>query len=135
MKCSTPYCRNVARKSRKLCCTCGTDAWRKKHPIRYLWHNLKHHAKDRGHDFTISYEWWEKFCERTQYHILKGREPNSLTVDRINETRGYHEGNVRVLRHECNFRRNFVPYFRDNNIKTDRAAIEASWLPQADGAF
>lgn len=135
MKCQTPHCRNVARKKKNFCCTCQTSKWRARHPIRYLWHNLRHHAKDRGHAFTVSYEYWEKFCIRTDYHNLKGREPNALTVDRIDETKGYHEGNIRVLRHECNFRRNFVPYFRDHGIKTNRAEIEASWQPQAEGAF
>lgn len=131
--CATPYCRNLARRNRgNFCCTCQSRKWRVRHPIRFLWHNLKAHAKERRHACDLSYEDFEKFCLKTKYHELKGLYPNSLTVDRIDETKGYSKGNIRVLEHECNVRRNYVPYFKQNGIKTDAHELAASWKPNVE---
>jgi hypothetical protein len=113
MKCKTKYCRRRARKGKGFCCTCTDRKWRERHPIRYLLKNLRNHAKERGHEFSLTYEQFERFCRRTKYHELKGRDPNSLTVERKDETRGYHADNITVLRHSENIRRVFVPFLKN----------------------
>lgn len=96
---------------------------------------MKSHATERGHAFTLTYAYWEKFCAETNYHLLKGREPNSFTIDRKDETQGYHDGNIRILTHSQNVRRNYVPYFKNNGIKVDAKVLEESWKPNTEDDF
>lgn len=80
--------------------------------MRYLYKNLKGHAKGRGIEFTLTFEQWTAFCEETRYHERVGTAAGAATIDRIEDKHGYHHWNIRVLTHEHNSRRDFVPYFR-----------------------
>ena len=114
--CLEKHCRRKARKQRTRCNTCASRRWRAANPIHYLWINLRHHAKQRGHAFTITRAEWAAFCKRTKYHEEKGRDPDSLTVERKNENQGYHFWNITVLRHAENRRRSYVKYFAHAGI-------------------
>lgn len=109
--CSVKFCRRRRARQRTTCLTCKSRLWRKANPIRALYINLKSHAKARGHEFTLTFAQWRAFCLRTDYHKLKGLEPDSLTVERKDEARGYHADNLTVLKHSENVRRGFVPAF------------------------
>jgi hypothetical protein len=111
-RCFTPHCRRRARQGRNFCCTCQDKKWRERHPMRYLWKNLKSHAKARSKAFTITFEQWEAFCLRTRYHELVGNDAEGMTVDRDNPNRGYHADNIVMRTRSENCRRQFVPYFK-----------------------
>lgn len=108
-KCATPRCRRPAAHHKKFCNTCRKKAWRAAHPIAYLFDNLRTHARIRGKGFELNIEEFKTFCIETHYHELKGRDPDSLTIDRIRSDEGYRKGNIRVLEHLANSRRRHDP--------------------------
>ena len=95
--CSTPYCRNFKADGRSKCNKCRKRLWREKHPLYYLYDNLRTHAKTRGKGFELTFKEFEDFCAKTQYHILKGRGKDSLTIDRKENYLPYRADNIRVL--------------------------------------
>jgi hypothetical protein len=79
------------------------------HPIAYIFDNLRTHARERGKSFQLTIEEFTAFCAVTHYHELKGQDPTALTIDRIRPEQGYRKGNIRVLPHLPNSRRNADP--------------------------
>lgn len=77
--------------------------WRAKNVIRSRWHDLRSRAKQRKIPCPISYNDFEAFCLRTKYHLYKGKERFSYSIDRIKDTwpdgtvRGYDKDNIQVL--------------------------------------
>jgi hypothetical protein len=100
--CLTPLCRRHAREQRRFCCTCRDRRWRAANPLRYLWKNLRGHAKARGITFTLTFEEWVTFCISTGYHLKVGPKAEAATVDRIDPRFGYHADNIRMLTHAEN---------------------------------
>lgn len=96
--------------------------------MRYLWKNLKGHAKARGIEFTITLEQWEEFCLRTGYHLKHGREAGCLTVDRKDGIYGYHHWNIQVLTNSENAGKQYVPYFRQQSETERRIADKRRYL-------
>lgn len=86
--------------------------YRLKHPERNLWSLAKRRAKTKGIEFTIE----EKdidipvICPILGIPIVKiytkgkstGPTPNSPSLDRIDNTKGYIKGNVKVISHKAN---------------------------------
>lgn len=97
MKCQTKYCRKQAAPSRKVCLACNSRLFRERHPMKYCYLALKHNAKRRKKEFTISFEYFQQFCYETNYIAGKGRSKLSYSIDRIDETKGYVPGNIQVL--------------------------------------
>lgn len=54
-------------------------------------------AKQRNKPFTITLEYFRKFCYKTEYIKGKGRNADSYTVDCIKNELGYVAGNLRIL--------------------------------------
>jgi hypothetical protein len=75
---------------------------KERHPETYTLNAIRQGAKKRGIPFTITLEEWKDFCKRTCYLDLRGTEPDSYTVDRINDAQGYHIWNIRILTHAEN---------------------------------
>lgn len=100
-KCETKWCRNPKPRQNgyllKTCWKCKSRQLKKLRPLVYVLNMLRHSAKKRGLPFTLTLAQFKEFCERTDYLAQRGREPNSLTVDRINPDDGYHIHNIRVL--------------------------------------
>lgn len=96
-KCSTVYCRNTPKGNRKECSTCRVKKHRKNDEVKAAFENLKHNSKRRGKPFTITLEYFRKFCRETYYMAGKGRSKTSFTIDCIENDKGYVEGNIRVL--------------------------------------
>lgn len=71
--------------------------WRENHPLLATFGNLRTNSKRRGKVFTITTEYFKKFCEGTNYLELKGRSAASLSIDREDNWKGYEEGNIRAI--------------------------------------
>jgi len=96
--CISYRCRRRARKYRKRCHTCLSRIERMKDPVYYAFENLKSSARKRGIQFLLTRLQFEEFCIKTGYLDKKGKEPNSLTVDRWPDTKGpYSKDNIRAL--------------------------------------
>jgi hypothetical protein len=97
MICQTEGCQNEARLHRKLCHKCEKRKYREKYPLKYWYDTLKMNAKRRGKDFSLTLEQFETFCKQTGYNELKGKTASSLSIDRINNDRGYCFDNIRAI--------------------------------------
>lgn len=94
MNCTTENCPNEAREQRRKCRSCEVRAWRKAHPHKYAFDNLRTHARARGIAFCLTLAQFTAFAHDTGYLEGKGLDAESLTVDRIDFTRGYEAGNI-----------------------------------------
>jgi len=99
------HCPNEARPSRRKCRACEMRAWRKAHPERAAFDNLRTHARQRGIVFALTLAQFCAFCQETGYVEGKGQSADSLTVDRVRHTEGYHAGNLQALTHAHNSRK------------------------------
>jgi len=79
------------------CNTCIKRAQRESNPVKAAFYDLRTNAKRREIFFDLTFEQFEKFCIETTYMVGKGKTANSYSVDRIEETKGYTEGNLQVL--------------------------------------
>jgi hypothetical protein len=89
------YCKN---KAYFLCSTCRCRKTRIEDPERYNYNNIKNRAKQRGIDFTITLDQFRKFCYKVNYSgYAAGKATDSRSIDRIDNTKGYIEGNLAVV--------------------------------------
>jgi len=95
-KCKNKNCKRQVKGNRK-CQSCNTKAYREKYPVRYAYQTLKHNAKRRGKDFDLTFEQFEAFCISTEYHEKRGINKLSASIDRIDNSRGYHIDNIQIL--------------------------------------
>ena len=103
----------ITKKDKNICCAyrCGNkrkakDRFCPKHRhrytkennyISYAFHIWKSNCRRRGKENTVSLEEFKKFCEKTGYLSGKGRRPESMTIDRIDSSKGYSIENMRIL--------------------------------------
>jgi hypothetical protein len=74
-------------------------------------------AKRRRKDFTLTINQFETFCKQTGYDEHKGKTANSLSIDRVNNDRGYHFDNIRAIT------------LSENSIKNDSSLIIDDYCP------
>lgn len=94
--------RRASKKKGGRCETCATRLFRLKNDDRYAYHNLKSSAHKRGIGFELSFEDFMEFCAITGYLEMRGKNPNSLTIDRRFTDQPYRIGNIRILGHYDN---------------------------------
>lgn len=70
--------------------------------MRAAFNALRHHATARGIPFSLSFLEFRKFAMHSQYLLKKGNRAGSITVDRINNLRGYVRGNIQPLTRSAN---------------------------------
>ena len=90
-------CGNTARKKGRDCSRCHMRAWRANRPMQAAYATLRDHACERGIVFTISFEEFEDFALKAEYIDKKGPWAGDLTVDRIDNLKGYVSGNLQPL--------------------------------------
>jgi len=105
LKCETKYCKNKARKGRKICSTCDKRRWRCRYPMKAAYQTLRYNATRRRKPFTITFADFEKFCYEFNYMAGKGRSRTSFTVDCIINAFGYVPGNIQSLSRSDNSRK------------------------------
>ena len=90
-------CGKPAAPGRKLCHACAMRRWRQNNPIKAAYFTLRDNAIRRGKDFSLTFAQFRKFCRGSGYLEGKGRKPECLSIDRIDNSRGYEKGNLAVL--------------------------------------
>lgn len=98
-------------------------AWRAAQPLRAAFATLRDHARARGIEFVITFEDFERFARETEYVERTGPFAQCLTVDRIENDRGYVPGNIQALTRAKN---------AEKRMKHDAVRMRAgySWSPQ-----
>ena len=113
-RCKTPRCRGCVVSKRcksPYCAKCKWKMWNGKNPLRAAFKHLRNHAKERGKDFSLTFDQFRAFAEKTDYMKCRGRTSLSLSIDRIDNSRGYHADNIQAITLRENSRKQFVPYW------------------------
>lgn len=95
--CCEPWCRNRRRKDRKRCFKCDCRRKRAANPMWAAWRQLKDHAKARGIPFRLSLYVFRRFALQSDYLNRTGPNGHCLTVDRIDNKKGYLPRNIQPL--------------------------------------
>lgn len=87
--------------------TLKTSKWKRLNPERRMWSSLKRSAKDRGLEFNL--DWTDivipDVCPILGLRLKIGNSVTSAdspSMDRIDNSKGYVKGNVRVISHRAN---------------------------------
>lgn len=99
-RCRWEGCRKRFNQVRNRSCWCPkhkSRIFKRDHPVQYAYNKIKYRAIQRGHAFDLSFEQFKKFAIDSGWLDGKGKEATSLSIDRINETKGYSVDNVRVI--------------------------------------
>lgn len=98
MTCAAPHCRHQTRRKNRLCSRCMMRAWRAANPMKAAYAHLKHNAKRRGKEFSLTSE---QFAEWWKLNMLamfpRGQNGDAISVDRIDQSRGYSLDNIQAL--------------------------------------
>ena len=71
-------------------------------PVYARFNQFKSKSKSRGIENTITLEEFRDFCERTGYILKKGYRGKSATIDRIDNSKGYHIDNIQIISFRAN---------------------------------
>lgn len=78
----------------------------KNDPQHYLWYVARTRARQKGIEFTITKDdvIIPEVCPILEVPLLKGDGylPNSMSLDRVDNSKGYVPGNVRVISRKAN---------------------------------
>lgn len=89
----------------------SSESYRRNHPEKVMWSHAKARAKASGIEFTITPEdlkaIWTDTCPvyliPLELHFgNKAPQPNSHSLDRIDNSKGYIPGNVAIVSHQLN---------------------------------
>ena len=99
--CTEPRCKTRKAKGRAVCHMHAERTKRAANPMRAAYRRLKDKAAQRAIPFRLTFGQFEAFALKTRYLALKGNYKYSLTIDRIDNRKGYQAGNIQALsRHE-----------------------------------
>lgn len=114
--CIEPFCRNFTY-GRKQCNTCRSADYARRNPLRIKFLNLKKSAKRRGIEFDLQFPQFNELVAGTEYVLFQELGPDSLTIDRRDETGGYTRENLQLKSNAENarkaalFRKCYVPFY------------------------
>lgn len=102
--CMVKGCRNcVGVKKAGLCDKHHQHRFRMKSPKRSAFATLRDHARARGLDFNLTYDYFLGLTDCAGYWDLRAESRGEwATLDRVDGTKGYLMGNLRVITHSMN---------------------------------
>lgn len=128
--CMVKCCRKPhAPQKMGLCYQHYMARWRMRSPKRSAFATLRDHAKARGLEFSISFDYYTGLCDAHRYFdaaaVPKGE---TLTIERMDITKGYVMGNLTVISHSENVirgnRDRFLPEYVQALLARKRAKAQ-----------
>lgn len=116
VKCRQKGCRrklDPRRNRSPFCPRCASRRFKEKHPLKYAYNHLRKRARERGKEWALTYAEYERFAITTDYARLKGKTSLSLSIDRIDNSKGYMLSNIQAITLRENSRKMFVPRMRE----------------------
>lgn len=101
-KCITEGCDKESHPKERYCYSCRQRRYKERNPLRYCYNTLRCNAKRRWKGFGITFDEFTQFCKENGYMEGKGKTKTSLSIDRIQNLRGYDFTNMRVLQLSLN---------------------------------
>jgi len=96
--CPVKHCTRRSRADRSLCRVHDMRMWRAKHPERSSFVRLKGHAKERGIPFDLTFNQFMDVAKDFPFRTDKPEDfKEYLSIDRIDNNKGYEPGNVQCL--------------------------------------
>ncbi len=136
--CMVSRCRNTMAPNYKfsLCHKCYQYRWRMLNPKRSAYTALRDHAVARKLEFSISFDYFTGLCDAHRYfEMTPETKGETLTIDRIDITKGYVVGNLTVVSHSENVirgnRDRFLPAYVQAILARKRAKAQDSVNPYA----
>ena len=104
--CCAYACRNepIARKG-GLCHKHYARKIRDKDPVYARYNQFRSKSASRGIENSITLAEFRAFCKRTGYIVNKGYRGQKATIDRIDNSKGYHIDNIQLLSNRANARK------------------------------
>ncbi len=96
--CRVQECTDKRTRDFPFCFKHRSQIARYRDPVLHQYHRLKQAAKTRRIPFSLTMEEWRAWCRQTGYaHNRTGERADLPSVDRKDDTQGYHIGNIQVL--------------------------------------
>lgn len=76
--------------------------YRQNNPLNAAYLNLKHNARRRGKEFSLTLEDFEAFSRPIILHYGKKRNKETFSIDRKDPRKGYNLDNIQILTLEEN---------------------------------
>jgi hypothetical protein len=118
--CATKGCGNKTRDYNSLCETCRSREKRKKNPVGYFFNLLRCNAKRRGIEFVLTVDEFRDFCREVDYIKNKGTKTTSLTIDRIDPTKGYRIDNIQAIPKSLNCKKVVYDHYAQRKFSVQR---------------
>lgn len=113
--------------------------WRHRNPKRSSFNTLRDHAKGRGLEFSISFDYWCGLCDAFGYFDQDPESEETLTIDRVDACKGYVPGNLRVLSLSLNVikgnRERHLPEHVQSMIERNRRMLQPVEAESEDCPF
>ena len=110
-KCDTKFCRGrvLPTSHSPYCSKCRSRRFKQAHPLKYSFIKLRARARERGHDFALTFGEYEQFAITTGYAEQKGKTALSLSINRKNPAVGYVAHNIEAVTLSQNSRLKYAP--------------------------
>jgi len=109
--CVAAYCSNKHLSNDRFCAKHRKQYQKIHNPVSYTFNYLKQNAKRRGKDFTLTLKQFKQFCDETNYIELKGKAGDAMSIDRIDNTKGYSYDNIQMISLSDNSKKSNYEYF------------------------
>lgn len=96
-RCWVKGCTRVSRSDRCLCHMHDMRRWRALKNKTADYCTLRDHAKARNIKFIITLDYWRGLVDAFGYYDAPDEDNELLSIDRVDPTKGYEEGNMRVV--------------------------------------
>jgi|GEM_PF-3148006 len=101
-KCVVKYCRNKKLTGSRYCSKHKHQRRKYLDPIGYYFDIKRQNARNSGIPFLITKEYFSNLVKGTGWIDKGGRAKKALTIDRIDNRKGYVPGNIQILTYSEN---------------------------------